>query len=71
MRAFLEAFDSFNAAEKETLTAPLREIESKMGIERLEQFSESADTMENASLLGSFGILSGVAASCAGVFRCR
>ncbi len=51
MRTFLEAFDSFNSAEKETLTAPLRQIESKMGIEHLEEFSLTAETMENASLL--------------------
>jgi hypothetical protein len=48
---FIEAYDSFDSAEKETLTAPLREIESKMGIEHLREFSESAETMENSSLL--------------------
>lgn len=50
-RNFLEAFDSFSAAEKEALSAPLRNIESKMGIAAMQQFSEAAETMENASWL--------------------
>lgn len=50
IRTFLQAVASFDATEFNQLTAPVRAVESKMGVKSWD-FSESSDTMENASLL--------------------
>jgi hypothetical protein len=48
--AFLHGLDSLTPAQLAAITRPLRDLETKMGVEHW-NFSESGDTMENASLL--------------------
>lgn len=50
LRSFLEAVVSFSPEELNRLTAPVRDVEWKMGV-RSWDFSEAAETMGNASLL--------------------
>jgi hypothetical protein len=50
LRDFLHGIESFSPSELETLLRPLRTLESKMGV-KLWDFSESSDTLENASML--------------------
>jgi hypothetical protein len=47
---FMRSVDSFQPAALDALTARLRSLETKMGVEHW-NFSQSSDTMENASLL--------------------
>ncbi|MGB8260977.1 MAG: hypothetical protein WCE75_11525, partial [Terracidiphilus sp.] len=50
LRGFLSGVASFSPPELEALTGPLRALEAKMEVARW-NFSEAADTMENASQL--------------------
>jgi hypothetical protein len=50
LKEFLEGVDSFQPAAFDTLTQPLRALEVKMGVARW-NFSETGDTLENASQL--------------------
>jgi len=47
---FLSGLESFQPSALDALTAPLRTLETKMGVEHW-NFSTNADTMENASML--------------------
>lgn len=47
---FLRGIESYKPDALETMLRPLRELESKMGVPQWD-FSETADTLENASLL--------------------
>lgn len=47
---FLRGVESFNSSELDKVLRPLRELEIRMGV-RHWNFSESSDTLENASLL--------------------
>ena len=50
VRQFLDGVGALSPAQLASLTAPLRELEVRMGVDRWE-FAQQADTMENASLL--------------------
>ena len=50
LRETMRGITSFDAPGFEALTAPLRQIEGRMGVQSW-NFSQNADTMENASLL--------------------
>jgi hypothetical protein len=49
-RGFMHGIATFDVKSLAVLLEPMRELEAKMGVERWD-FSETADTMENASLL--------------------
>jgi hypothetical protein len=50
LRAFLDALQAFSLAALEVLTQPMREIESRMGVQSW-HFTAGSETMENSSLL--------------------
>jgi hypothetical protein len=50
LAAFFRGIESFQPAALDALTAPLRTLETKMGVARW-NFTETSETMENASLL--------------------
>jgi hypothetical protein len=50
VRKFLSGVASFPTSSLDDLMLPLRNVEARMGVERWD-FSQSSDTMENASLL--------------------
>jgi hypothetical protein len=50
LQEFMRGVASFDSSALDQLLKPLRRLEAKMGVERWD-FSQTADTMENASLL--------------------
>ncbi len=50
LAAFFRGIESFQPSALDALTAPLRALETKMGVARW-NFTETSETMENASLL--------------------